>query len=49
MLKALLAGRVVPVLGLDGAEELAAHLVRVFDVPMTGRSTSPASRSTWRR
>ncbi len=33
VLKALLTGRVVPVLGLDGAEELAAHLVRVFDVP----------------
>ena len=33
VLKALLAGRVVPVLGLDGAEELAAHLARAFDVP----------------
>jgi DNA-binding SARP family transcriptional activator len=33
VLKALLTGRVVPVLGLDGAEELAAHLARVFDVP----------------
>jgi DNA-binding SARP family transcriptional activator len=33
VIKALLAGRVVPVLGLDGAEELAAHLVRVFEVP----------------
>jgi DNA-binding SARP family transcriptional activator len=33
VLKALLAGRVVPVLGLDGAEELAAHLARAFEVP----------------
>jgi len=33
IVKALLAGRVVPVLGLDGAGELAAHLARAFDVP----------------
>jgi DNA-binding SARP family transcriptional activator len=31
--KALLAGRVVPVLGLDGAGDLAAHLASAFDVP----------------
>jgi DNA-binding SARP family transcriptional activator len=30
---ALLAGRVVPVLGLDGVGELAAHLASAFDVP----------------
>jgi DNA-binding SARP family transcriptional activator len=33
IVKALLAGRVVPVLGVDGAGELAAHLVRAFAVP----------------
>ena len=30
---ALLAGRVVPVLGLDGVSDLAAHLARAFSVP----------------
>jgi DNA-binding SARP family transcriptional activator len=30
---ALLAGRVVPVLGLDGAGDLATHLARAFEVP----------------
>ena len=30
---ALFAGRVVPVLGLDGAGDLAAHLARAFEVP----------------
>ena len=33
---ALLAGRVVPVLGLDGASELASHLARAFGVPKDG-------------
>jgi len=33
IVKALLAGRIVPVLGLDGAGDLAAHLARAFDVP----------------
>jgi DNA-binding SARP family transcriptional activator len=33
IVKALLAGRVVPVLGLDGAGDLAEHLARAFDVP----------------
>jgi len=33
IVKALLAGRVVPVIGLDGAGDLAAHLARAFDVP----------------
>jgi DNA-binding SARP family transcriptional activator len=30
---ALLAGRIVPMLGLDGVGDLASHLVRAFDVP----------------
>jgi len=33
IVKALLAGRIVPVLGLDGAGDLAAHLASAFDVP----------------
>ena len=33
IVKALLAGRVVPVLGLDGSGDLAAHLASAFDVP----------------
>jgi DNA-binding SARP family transcriptional activator len=33
IVKALLAGRVVPVLGLDGAGDLAEHLASAFDVP----------------
>jgi DNA-binding SARP family transcriptional activator len=33
IVKALLVGRVVPVLGLDGAVDLAAHLASAFDVP----------------
>ena len=33
IVRALLAGRVVPVLGIDGAGELAAHLVQSFAVP----------------
>jgi DNA-binding SARP family transcriptional activator len=33
IVKALLAGRVVPVLGLDGAGDLATHLASAFDVP----------------
>ena len=33
IVKALLAGRVVPVLGLDGSGALAAHLASAFDVP----------------
>jgi DNA-binding SARP family transcriptional activator len=33
IVKALLAGRVVPVLGVDGAVDLAAHLVQAFAVP----------------
>ncbi len=33
IVKALLAGRVVPVIGLDGAGDLAEHLARAFEVP----------------
>ena len=33
IVKALLAGRVVPVLGLDGSGDLAAHLASAFEVP----------------
>jgi DNA-binding SARP family transcriptional activator len=33
IVKALLAGRVVPVIGLDGAGDLAQHLASAFDVP----------------
>ena len=33
IVKALLAGRVVPVIGLDGAGALAEHLASAFDVP----------------
>jgi DNA-binding SARP family transcriptional activator len=33
IVKALLAGRIVPVLGLDGAGDLAAHLASSFGVP----------------
>jgi DNA-binding SARP family transcriptional activator len=33
IVKALLAGSVVPVLGLDGAGDLAAHLASAFEVP----------------
>jgi len=33
ILSALLAGRVVPVLGLDGVGDLAAHLASAFSVP----------------
>jgi DNA-binding SARP family transcriptional activator len=33
IVKALLAGRVVPVIGLDGAGDLAAHLAKAFEVP----------------
>ncbi len=33
IVKALLAGRIVPVLGLDGAGDLAAHLATAFGVP----------------
>ena len=33
IVKALLAGRVVPVIGLDGAGDLAEHLARAFAVP----------------
>jgi DNA-binding SARP family transcriptional activator len=33
IVKALLQGRIVPVLGLDGAGDLAAHLASAFDVP----------------
>jgi DNA-binding SARP family transcriptional activator len=33
IVRALLAGRVVPVLGLDGAGDLASHLVQAFAVP----------------
>jgi DNA-binding SARP family transcriptional activator len=33
IVKALLAGRVVPVLGLDGAGDLASHLASAFEVP----------------
>ena len=32
-MKALLAGRIVPVIGLDGAGDLAEHLASAFDVP----------------
>jgi DNA-binding SARP family transcriptional activator len=33
IVKALLSGRVVPVIGLDGAGDLAEHLARAFEVP----------------
>jgi DNA-binding SARP family transcriptional activator len=33
IVKALLAGRIVPVIGLDGAGDLAEHLASAFDVP----------------
>ena len=33
IVKALLAGRIVPVLGLDGGGDLAAHLASAFGVP----------------
>ena len=33
IVKALLAGRVIPVIGLDGAGDLAAHLAQAFEVP----------------
>ncbi len=33
IVKALLTGRVVPVIGLDGAGDLAEHLARAFEVP----------------
>jgi DNA-binding SARP family transcriptional activator len=33
IVRALLAGRVVPVIGLDGAGDLAEHLAKAFDVP----------------
>jgi hypothetical protein len=34
IVKAIIAGRVVPVIGLDGAGDLAGHLARAFDVPV---------------
>ena len=46
VVKALLAGRVVPVLGLDGGTDLAASLASAFGYPRAGRPTSHASRST---
>ena len=50
IVKALLAGRIVLVLGLDGAGDLAAHIALAFGVPTTiGPSTSRACRSTSRR
>ena len=33
IVKAIVAGRVVPVLGLDGASDLASELASVFEVP----------------
>jgi DNA-binding SARP family transcriptional activator len=33
IVKALLGGRIVPVIGLDGAGDLAAHLASAFEVP----------------
>jgi DNA-binding SARP family transcriptional activator len=33
IVKALLAGRLVPVIGVDGAGDLATHLAKAFDVP----------------
>ncbi len=33
IVKAMLAGRVVPVIGLDGAGDLAEHLAKAFSVP----------------
>src|SRR4029453_8422862 len=33
IVKAILAGRVVPVIGLDGAGDLAEHLAKAFSVP----------------
>ena len=36
IMRALLAGRVVPVLGLDGSGDLASHLASAFQVPKEG-------------
>lgn len=36
IVRALLSGRVVPVLGVDGAGDLAAHLIQAFAVPKEG-------------
>jgi hypothetical protein len=36
IVRALVGGRVVPVLGLDGVWELASHLARAFEVPKEG-------------
>jgi DNA-binding SARP family transcriptional activator len=36
IMRALCAGRVVPVLGLDGVWELASHLAQAFEVPKEG-------------
>jgi DNA-binding SARP family transcriptional activator len=36
IIRTLIAGRVVPVLGIDGAGELAAHLADAFAVPRDG-------------
>ena len=36
IVRALLAGRVVPVLGLDGVGDLATHLATAFEVPSAG-------------
>ena len=50
IVKAIVAGRVVPVLGLDGAADLARELARaVRRTRATGPSTSRGSRSTSRR
>ena len=48
IVKALLAGRVVPVIGLDGAGDLAAHLASAFEVP-DDRPGRPRSRVAVRR
>ena len=49
IVKAIAAGRVVPVLGLDGAVDLAPSSPRRSATRATARSTSPGSRSTPRR
>ena len=49
IVKALLAGRVVPVIGLDGAGDLAEHLAKAFARPGRPPVDLARSRSTWRR
>jgi DNA-binding SARP family transcriptional activator len=47
IVKALLAGRIVPVLGLDGAGDLAAHIALSFGVPDDDRPVDLARVSQY--